>query len=143
MTRWLGFFALLVLAGCNRGSPTAPPPGPKSPTGWQVRYNAAQALAHRGSEQAKDPVVWETLLEMLDEDQQLRNFTQSRNGRDVCDTTAARLTVIGALKAVIELHRRQPGHDLSGLKEPIAKLTQSTNVPVKTEAKQAQLILKQ
>jgi hypothetical protein len=31
--------------------------------------------------------------------------------------------------------------DLSGLKEPIAKLTQSPSIPVRTEAQQAQLAL--
>ena len=86
--------------------------------------------------------MWETLTDMLDEDRQLRNFrTKLSDGRDVPDETAARLTVIAALRAVQELHRKQPGLDLTGLKEPIAKLATSPNGPVSTEAKQAQLAL--
>ena len=43
---------------------------------------------------------------MLDEQQQMRNFTtRLSDGREVPDETAARLTVIGALKAVQSLHR--------------------------------------
>jgi hypothetical protein len=141
--RYLVLFVLLA-AGCAR--PAAPaasaPAGPKSVSGWQVRYNAVLALARRGSPHVKDPDVWDTLTDMLDEGQQLRNFrVQLSNGRDVPDETAARLTVIAALRAVQELHRKQPGMDLSGLKEPIAKLAASANVPVNTEAKQAQLAL--
>ena len=138
--RLIAFITILAMAGCQRQA-ASPPPGPKSPTGWQVRYNAAQALAHRGSPQIKDPAAWESFQEMLDEEQQLRNFTQSRNGRDVCDTTAARMTVIGALRAVAELHRRQPALDLAELTGPITKLTQSSNVPLSTEAKHTQLVL--
>src|SRR5688572_974266 len=41
-----------------------------SPVGWEIRYNAAQALARRRSEK----VPWDTIREMLDEEQQLRNF---------------------------------------------------------------------
>jgi hypothetical protein len=86
--------------------------------------------------------VWETLTDMLDEGRQLRNFrTKLSDGRDVADETAARLTVIATLRAVQELHRKQPGLDLAGLKEPIAQLAASANVPVSTEAKQAQLAL--
>jgi hypothetical protein len=137
------FLVPFLAAGCQRPAPPAPPPGPKSPAGWDVRYDAAQALARRGSPQVKDPAVWESLLEMLDEGQQLRNFTQTRGGREVCDDTAARLVVIGALKAVTELHQKRPDLDLTGLKDPIAKLTQSANVPLRTEARQAQLALSQ
>ncbi len=135
---------LAFAAGCQRPLVPSAPAGPKSPTGWEVRYNAALALARRGSPRVTDAHVWDTLLEMLDEDQQLRNFRTARpGGREATDETAARLTVIGALKAVQELHRRQPGIDLSSLKEPIEKLAHSPNVPVSTEAKQAQLALSQ
>ena len=48
--------------------------GPPSKAGWEVRYNATVALARRGSDKIKDEQVWENLLEMLDEEQQLRNF---------------------------------------------------------------------
>lgn len=133
----------IATVGCrDRAAPAAPAAGPKSPAGWDVRYNAALALAHRGSDKVTDPVVWESLNEMLDEAQQLRNFsTQLANGREVPDETAARLTVIGALKAVQALHRNNPKIDLSPLAEPIAKLTQSASAPVRTEASATQLTI--
>jgi hypothetical protein len=120
----------------------AAPPGPKSPAGWEVRYNAALALAHRGSPQILDPVAWESLVEMLDEEQQLRNFTtRLTDGREVPDETAARLTVIGALKAVQSLHHSKPDLDLSKLAEPLAKLEQSGNPAVRAEAEKTRLTL--
>jgi hypothetical protein len=107
-----------------------------------VRYNAALALAHRGSAAIKEPVPWESLLEMLDEQQQMRNFTtRLSDGREVPDETAARLTVIGALKAVQTLHRANRSLDLSALSEAIAKLNQSGNAAVRTEAEKTRLTL--
>lgn len=128
---------LLLAAGCQRpATPSAAATGPKSPAGWEVRYNAALALARRGSPHAKDAGVWDTLLEMLDEDQQLRNFrSKLDDGREVPDETGARTTVIGALQAAQELRRKQPQMDLSGLREPIDKLTRSPNATVALQAK--------
>ena len=94
--------------------PVAPPtpipadlPAEPSAPGWQVRYNAAIALARRGS--AKTP--WPILREMLDENQQLRNFTDPEAGakKTEPDEAAARSTVLEALKAVAEWHRKQTG----------------------------------
>jgi hypothetical protein len=138
---------LLALAtGCHR--PAAPaasaPNGRASAGGWEVRYNAVLSLARRGSPHVKDPEVWDTLLEMLDEDQQLRNFrAPPRDGRAASDEAGARLTVLGALRAVQELHHQQPKMDLSGLKEPIEKLTHSPSALVASEAKQTLLALNQ
>ena len=134
----------LAVAGCHRPAAAGPtvPSGPKSSPGWEVRYNAALALARRGSDKVKDPAVWDTLLEMLDEQQQLRNFrAQLRDGLEVPDESAARVTVISALRAVTELHRKQPTMDLTELNEPIAKLAQSDNPVLSNEAKQTQLAL--
>lgn len=135
--------AALAVAGCHRSAAGGTiPSGPKSSPGWEVRYNAALALARRGSDKAKDPAAWDTLQEMLDEQQQLRNFrVQMRDGREVPDESAARLTVISALRAVTELHRKQPGIDLTELNEPIAKLARSDNALLSKEAKQTQLAL--
>jgi hypothetical protein len=135
---------MVVAVGCQR--PAVSPPstvtGPKSPAGWEVRYNAALALARRGSPHVKDPEVWDMLTEMLDEDQQLRNFrTKTDDGREVTDETGARTTVIGALQAVQELHRKEPKMDLTGLKEPIEKLTRDSNPTVAVQARQAMLAL--
>ena len=136
---------LALAAGCQRPTGPAPAPsGPQSPSGWQVRYNAVLSLARRGSPHVQDPEIWDTLREMLDEDQQLRNFrARLSDGREVPDQTAARLTVIDALRAVQELHRKRPQMDLSGLREPIEKLTHSPAAPVATEAKQTLLALGQ
>ncbi len=137
------FIAILLAAGCQR--PAAPPTattGPKSPAGWEVRYNAALALARRGSPHVKDPEIWDSLLEMLDEDQQLRNFrTKTEDGHEIVDDTGARTTVISALQSLQELHNKQPHMDLSGLKEPIEKLTRSPNATVSVQARQALLTL--
>jgi hypothetical protein len=139
--RFLGL-VLLSAAGCRGGTPMAMPAGPKSPAGWEIRYNAALALAHRGSAQILDPVAWESLVEMLDEEQQLRNFTTKlSDGREVPDETAARLTVIGALKAVQTLHHRKPDLDLSKLADPLAKLEQSGSAAVRAEAEKSRLKL--
>jgi hypothetical protein len=137
-------FGLLAISaiGCRGGTSSSPSPGPKSPAGWEIRYNAALALAHRGSEGILDPVAWESLVEMLDEDQQLRNFTMRQSdGRELPDETAARLTVIGALKAIQSLHRRNPTIDLTKLAEPLAKLQQSGSAAVRAEATATQLTL--
>jgi hypothetical protein len=126
-------------SGCSRPVARDTAPRPFSPTtaSREVRYNAVLALAHRGSERVKDEGAWEVLVAMLNEDEQLRNFrTKLRDGRETTDETAARMTVIGALRAVQELHRKQPKMDLSGLKEPIEKLTHSPAGPVSTEAQQ-------
>jgi hypothetical protein len=134
---------LLLAAGCQRpaAQPTATT-GPKSPAGWEVRYNATLALARRGSSHVKDPKAWDSLLEMLDEDQQLRNFRpKTENGRETVDDTGAYTTVISALQAVQELHRKQPHLDLSALKEPIDKLARSPNATVSVQARQATLTL--
>jgi len=141
---WCVLVAALASGGCQRPSAAGgtAASGPKSSLGWEVRYNAALALARRGSDQVKDPAVWDTLTEMLDESQQLRNFrAQLRDGREVPDESAARLTLISALRAVTELHRKQPGMDLKELNEPIAKLAASDSPLLSNEAKQTQLAL--
>jgi hypothetical protein len=133
----IGVFCVTA-GGCSR--PTEAPAALRSAgpgvTGREVRYNAVLALAHRGSPRITE--VWDVLLEMLDEDQQLQNYTpRSGDGRGVPDETAARTTVIGALQAVRDLHEKQPKMDLSALKAPIEKLTQSANGTVSVQAKQA------
>jgi hypothetical protein len=82
---------------------------PSTP-GWAVRYNAAIALARRGSQH----VPWEVVREMLDEAQQLRNRRVLVQDRWVIDEVRARQTVLNALKAVVHWHQRvaaTPGSD--------------------------------
>jgi hypothetical protein len=134
-------FALLT-AGCQRPAAPSPISGARSSAGWEVRYNAALALARRGSTHVKDPEVWDTMLEMLDEEQQLRNFrTKADGSREIVDDNGARTTVIGALQAVQDLHRKLPQMDLAGLQASIEKLTHSSNPTVALQAKQALLSL--
>lgn len=134
---------MVLAAGCQPPAGSASlPTGPRSVGGWEVRYQAVLSLARRGSPHIKDPGLWAVLSEMLDEEQQLRNFrARLSDGREVPDEFAARTTVIGALRAVQELHRKQPTMDLSDLKRPIEKLTHSPAAPVSTEAKQTLLAL--
>ncbi len=145
MTRWgvVSGFLALTIAGCSpRNAPVAVT-GPASPKGWEVRYNAALALVRRGSESATDETVWESLQEMLDEEQQLRNFRRKLpNGTEVSDDGPARLTVVAALQAIREFHKIRPKADLASLHVPIEKLTSSSNALVRKEAKETQLVLK-
>jgi hypothetical protein len=134
---------LLTLAplACNRGSAPAVVTGPASPPGWEVRYNAAIALARRGSATVLENPARESILQMLDEDQQMRNFRETVNGKQVTDSAKAQLTVITAVQAVAELHRRNPDMDLSPFKAAVDKLVESQSLAVNTEAKKTQLLL--
>jgi hypothetical protein len=139
--------ALLPLA-CNRpGVAPVVATGPASPPGWEVRYNACTALVRRGSDHVLDGHVQETLREMLDEQQQLRNFKvtdekgvvkKDKEGHGVPDVNAAQLTVVSTLHALIEFHRRRPEVDLAPFKPAIEKLAQSQSLVVSVEAKKAQ-----
>jgi hypothetical protein len=83
-------------------------PAEPSAPGWKVRYNAAIALARRGS--AKTP--WPILREMLDDGRQLRNFTEPAadpKKEATPDEASARSTVLETLKAVAEWHKKQTG----------------------------------
>ena len=125
---------------------------PVSPKGEEPasRANAASALARRGSDKALDERVKETLLEMLDEQQQFRNFIvkdekgavrKDKNGKEIPDVNGARLTVIATLQALTELHRRRPELDLAGFQPAIEKLARSDNLAVSTEAKKTQQLI--
>jgi hypothetical protein len=136
----IGVLVIGMAAGCSRPaeSTSALRSDGRNVTGREVRYNAVLALAHRGSPRIKDDGVWDVLLDMLDENQQLANYTpRTGKARGVADETAARTTVISGLQAVQELHRKQSQLDLSGLKEPIEKLTHSSNATVSVHARQA------
>jgi hypothetical protein len=134
---------LILAAGCQR--PAALPTtaaGSKSPAGWEIRYNAVLALLRRGSTEITQADLWDIVMEMLDEDQQLRNFrTKDEDGREVVDENGARTTVIGTLQALQELHRKQPKIDLFSANEAIEKLLRSLNPTVRVQARQAQLVL--
>lgn len=136
-------FALLVsLAGCSKGAGGnvgAPASAGKS-NGWEIKYTATVALARRGSDLVKDH--FETLAEMLDEEQQQANCkVRGRDGRDIVNEQAATSNVTTALKALAELHRRRPEMDLTKFNPAIEKLTQSANPVLRTEAEKARAAL--
>lgn len=113
-------------------------PGVRSAPGWEIRYNATLALAQRGSSKLRLGL----LEEMLDEDQLRRNIrTKLNDGREVPNEGAVQETVIAALKAVAELHRKNPALSLTELNEPLEKLEQSPNLVVRTEAKKTRQAL--
>lgn len=133
-----GLFAMLMgftLAGC---SPPAAPPvvsGSASGDGWDVRYNAVLALARRGSPKLNDTVVQELFKEMLDEEQQMRNFrTKLKDGKEVSDAVAARTAVLGAVKALDDYKTKVPTTDLSMYRPALEKLTSSPNTILKQES---------
>jgi hypothetical protein len=142
MRRAMPFLLLAALPiACNRGSAPAVVTGPKSTPGWEVRYNAAVALARRGSASVLEDPAKESILQMLDEDQQMRNFRETVNGKEISDAGKAQLTVITAVQALADLHQRKPDLDLSPFKSAIDKLVNSPSLAVSTEAKKTQLLL--
>jgi hypothetical protein len=127
---------ILILAGCGQSATPTVSSGPSSSTGWDVRYNAALALARRGSPQFDDSVVQDLFKEMLDEELQLRNFrTKLKNGQETTDAIAARTAVLGALKALDEYKTKQPKADLAALRPAIEKLTSSSTPALAQEAR--------
>lgn len=140
-TIWASVFAVTV--GCQPAAAPPPPTGPATPGGWEIRYNAALALARRGSDAAGAPLTRDLLLELLDEDRQRSNFRVTLNsGKTLPDEVGARTAVVGTLKALVELHRRRPDISLADFLPPIRELAESsTNPVVRTEAKQALLAL--
>lgn len=108
--------------------------------GLYVRYNATIALARRGS----GKVSLDRLQEMLDEDLQKGNFTRKhlKSGRESPDDATAYSTLHNTLKAIIELHRRNPDLDLRELTEAIDKLRRCSNAAVRSQAEETWMALK-
>jgi hypothetical protein len=103
----------------------------KSP-GSRIRYNAAVALARRGSVRA--PI--DLLREMLDESEQLdqHRIRYKKDGREAADEPTAYEVVQTALRAITELHRKNPAVNLAALDSAIDKLKDSANPAVRKEA---------
>ena len=110
---------------------------PSSP-GWGTRYNATISLASRGSTK----VPFDVLAQMLDEDQQMRNFrVPLSDGKEVANEYNARRTVLLGLKAFADWQKHKEavqavGHnpELQRVYAAIDKLTASTNEVVRKEA---------
>jgi hypothetical protein len=108
--------------------------------GLKIRYNATVALARRGSNKTRLDV----LAEMLDEDQQRQNFRiREKDGREITDEATVGVTIATALKAVTELHRKNPERDLSSLAPALDKLTQNDKIALRSEAERTRLSLRQ
>jgi hypothetical protein len=116
---------------------------PSSP-GWQIRYNATRALAHRGS--ARVPL--DILAEMLDERQQLRNNVAIRDGKRVVDEASAHIIVMGGLKAVRAwlkypdaVAALRDDSNLQKIHRAVERLQSSSSPTVQAEAKETRLAI--
>jgi hypothetical protein len=119
------------------------PSGP----GWEIRYNATLSLARRGSPK----VPLDTLLEMLDEPQQMANFRAPlEDGSSVPDEVAARRTVLNTLDALAAWWRKLPAPErarfdqesaLQGVRAAVDRLAESPNATLWTKAKQTRQVL--
>jgi hypothetical protein len=107
--------------------------------GFRVQVNASVALARRGS--PKTPLG--LLAEMLDETILRERFVlqDKKSGQEQPNEDMVVGTLVNALQAVPELHRKRPEMDLSALRPPIDRLAQNANKAVRIEAVQAQLAL--
>ena len=110
---------------------------PSAP-GWEIRYNAAATLAHRGS----PATPWPLIREMLDEKQQFRNArVRQSDGKDVYDEPAARATMIAALRAIAAWHdkhkadaRPEAPAELRGIYPIVDQLAKDSTGEVKNQA---------
>jgi hypothetical protein len=113
---------------------------PSSP-GWGVRYNAVIALCRTGSEKLPLDVV----AEMLDENQQLRNFrVPLKDGALAVDEQAAYGSILQTMAALAKWHQNaaavqavSPNNpELLRVYSAIDKLAQSNNPVLRDAAKE-------
>ncbi|HEX5270437.1 MAG TPA: hypothetical protein VFW33_08125, partial [Gemmataceae bacterium] len=108
--------------------------------GLRIRYNAAVALARRGS--GRTPI--DLLGQMLDESEQLdQNRVRSRkDGHESADEATAYDVETTALQAVAELHRKNPNVNLAALDSAIDQLKDHSASPaVRKEAERTRAAL--
>lgn len=106
--------------------------------GFRVQVNAAIALARRGEK------VRLTLLQTLLDEDELRSIfvvQSKKGGAERPDQAAVVGIMLNALKAVAELHRKDPQRDLSSLRPNIDKLAHNPNTALQTEAGRVVLAL--
>lgn len=144
----VGVVAVGWLRWPARNAPAAPPANVRaSPKGWKVRYNANISLAVKGS----DKVRLGLLREMLDEDQQLKNFeVTQKNGRVVSDEAGARQAIANTLRALVAWRKQLDpakayGPDNEELKEVYAAVRKlakdSPSLALRKEALRAEQAL--
>jgi hypothetical protein len=108
--------------------------------GLEIRYQAWLALAWRGSDRLRHGVG--PLADMLDEAKLNEQFPILDQGKQVPDVVQVQETILSTLKALVELHRRQPDIDLSPLYPAVEKLTQNANGTLSTQARETLLALR-
>jgi hypothetical protein len=112
-----------------------------SATGWEIRYNAALALARRGSQHTP----WTTIREMLDQERQLHNFPAKLAGATILpDEEAALRTLHATLTAIADWHKKQAAakaaakaavpSELQLVYADVDRLAQSDNTPIRVQA---------
>jgi len=118
------------LAGNHQDQQHADVPVDKFP-GLTVRYNAAVALARRGSAKVRLGL----LQEMLDESILREKFRISTpDGKDLPDEGLVQKTVEAGMQALIELHAKKPDLDLGEFSKPLQELASNSNMAVRNEA---------
>jgi hypothetical protein len=106
--------------------------------GLRTRFNAVLALAHRGSARTRLGV----LQQMLDEPFLRDNFLIERTGGvQMPDEPMIQQTIEAALRALVQLHTRQPKLDLASFTPSLDTLAKNANIAIRTEAKRAQQAL--
>lgn len=108
--------------------------------GFRVQANATIALARHGSSKVRIGF----LQTMLDEDELKSIFVvqAKKSGAEQPDQAAVVQTMLEALKAVAELHRKNPQFDLSSLLLNLDRLAHNPNPAIQTEAGRVVLALK-
>jgi hypothetical protein len=109
----------------------------------EVRYQATQALARRGSKKALERMP--VLAEMLDEDSLSKIFRSQRKNYDGPDTAIIGLIMTDALNSIAALHHkaaeRGDNIDLAPLLPAIQNLTQHANAAIRAEAERTMIEL--
>jgi hypothetical protein len=105
-----------------------------SSPGSKIRFNATVALARRGSASLR----LGSLAEMLDEESLRRNFRlRLKDGQEIGDEALIATTLTTAMRALLSLHELQPAKNLSELQPALAKLEESSDPTLSSDAKVA------
>jgi hypothetical protein len=107
-------------------------------TGRHIRTQAVIALARRGS-----PLLRLADLEELLKEEKPSDSTAitGADQEQQPDGALGSATVSNALRAIVELHRKVPGRDLTSMVPSVQKVAQSSNPALKVQAKQTLLAL--
>src|SRR5262249_2161067 len=108
--------------------------------GLEIRYQAWLALARRGSDRLRGGLG--PLADLPDEAKLDEQFPILEQGKQAPDAVQVSETILSTLKALVELHRRQPDLDLSPLYPAVEKLTQNANGTLSTQARETLLALR-